>query len=634
MQKHLLYFLFIGCTILSGTLSKAQTIVSAGKNQLVTGNATSLQGTITGSGSGYEWSVETWPGWPDVTKKPTFSNGGPIIYNTLNPTISGLVTGTYKLKFSGIAQGVSRNHRFVYLYVTGSRGTPAFDIDFGTGTSSQTLSSYLTSIGSSGTTGLNYQHDGTACPNNGFYSILPQTYNTCFDNAWINANDHTTGNGSDRFLIVNANANTSGTYYEQTITNACDGAAYEFSVWVANLNKEGTTNCNSVGGYILPVINFNFYNADNGVLISSKSTGPIPMQTDRESDAWKRYSATVKIPAGVSRLRVNMTSNQGGCGNDFGLDDIQLTPYGQSISLNVTGGSGSGSGATVYERLYGSSFAIEATTQSVRLDDGSTYSLASPVYQWQRKNKFTGNAWVNVDGQTNATYNITNFAKADTGWYRILVASSGNIGEAGCRIISREIYLKGPDEATLPVTLGSFTVTKQNNNQALLKWTTFNEKENAYFEVYRSLNGVDFEQVGIVAGNGTTGLTNTYQFADDITGLEGIIYYRLKDIDFDGRGNFSKIISLRGDNNNPATISVYPNPFTTDIKLTLNNNREQSGTIRLTNITGQVLVSKKILLQRGENIVVLPGLDKLQKGLYVVEFISDEVKIIEKVMKQ
>lgn len=622
-MKKIYFFLFtMGLSILFCITLRAQTITSAGENQLVTGTTASLLGTITGSGTNYSWSVQL---KPTGSPNPVFSNS-----SSLNPVISGLATGTYKLRLRG-PWFISNNYKDVYLYVTGSRGTPSVNIDFGTGNTSQTLNSYLTTVGGAGTTGLNYVHNGGACPENGNYSILPQSQGTCFGNGWINANDHTTRNGTGRFLIVNANNVTAGTYYEQTINSTCSGTAYEFSVWVANLNNI-SRNGTSCGGqnYELPTITFSFYDADANTLITSKSTGPVPMKATVETDPWKRYAATVKMPAGVSRLRVEMTSSIGGCGVDFGLDDIQLTPYGPSISVSITGGTGPG--GSIFERPYGSSFSFGATPQPVILDDGSSYTFASPVYQWQRKNRLTG-VWENLPAATTQQYAVNNFAKADTGWYRIIMANSGNIDNSDCRIISTEVYLKGPDEISLPVTLGAFTVNKQNSNEALLKWTTLSEKENAYFEIYRSLNGTDFERVGTtVPGNGTSGLTNHYQFTDNITGLKGIIYYRLKDVDFDGRGNFSKIISLRGDDS-MNTINVYPNPFSDNIKVTINNNREQTGTIRLMSIAGQVVATRQLMLQRGQNIVVLSALDKLPKGLYVVEFVSEETKVVEKILK-
>ncbi len=618
MKTNVLFCMAVLCSVLSGFNLTAQTITSAGKNQLVTSNSATLLGTITGGGSNHTWSVIERPTGSAV---PTFS-----VANSLNPTINGLEHGTYKLRLTG---NTVTNYKEVYLYVTGSRGTALANIDFGTGTTSQTLTSYLTSIGSAGTTGLNYQHNGTQCPNDGFYSILPRSNGTCYSSSWIDVSDHT-GNTNGRYLIVNANNQTAGNYYEQTINNVCAGNAYEFSAWVANLNRLGNTTCGAAG-FALPVITFTIYNATTNAVIATKSTGNIPLVATTDSDPWKRYGLTVKVPTGVTQIRVVMTSNRGGCGVDFGLDDIQLTSYGPAISINIPGGAPAVNG-NIFERPYTSSFNIVATPQAALLDDGSNYIFESSVYQWQRKNSTNG-LWENVAGRTAVQYAITGFNKTDTGWYRIVMANDGNINNANCRVLSNEVFLKGPDEIPLPITLGTFTVTKQNTT-ALLKWTTLSEKENAYFEVYRSRNGVEFERVGTVAGSGTTGSTNNYQFTDDIEGISGIIYYRLKDIDYDGNGTFSKIISLRGENNTATGISVYPNPFVADIKVTVNSTREHMATIRLTNIAGQVLVSKQVMVQRGQNIVVLPELNKLQKGLYVVEFVSDDTRVVEKILKK
>ncbi|RZM12746.1 MAG: T9SS type A sorting domain-containing protein [Pedobacter sp.] len=167
-----------------------------------------------------------------------------------------------------------------------------------------------------------------------------------------------------------------------------------------------------------------------------------------------------------------------------------------------------------------------------------------------------------------------------------------------------------------------------------MNWSTASEKENLYYEVYRSVDGIRFERVGTVSGAGSTNTESKYSFNDPIDGLRGTVYYRLKDIDMDGKGTFSKIVSLNLDGRaTTIDFNTYPNPFVKDLKLVVNSQREKQATILLTDVTGQKYVAKTVLVQRGQNIVVLPDLEKLSKGVYMVQVIMEGETFTQKVIK-
>jgi hypothetical protein len=112
----------------------------------------------------------------------------------------------------------------------------------------------------------------------------------------------------------------------------------------------------------------------------------------------------------------------------------------------------------------------------------------------------------------------------------------------------------------LPIQLLSFE-GKALEKSNLLTWRTASETQNKGFDIERSADGSRFEKIGFVAGNGTTSQTQRYTFEDNITksplwGFRG--YYRLKQLDEDGRFEYSKIVAIaqKGDN----AVSVFPNP--------------------------------------------------------------------------
>jgi hypothetical protein len=108
----------------------------------------------------------------------------------------------------------------------------------------------------------------------------------------------------------------------------------------------------------------------------------------------------------------------------------------------------------------------------------------------------------------------------------------------------------------LPVELIRFTAEKNGGNISL-NWATSSEINNAGFEVQRSADGVEFSAIGYVKGNGTTQNLNSYSFIDE-TPLNGVNYYRLKQIDFNGTFEYSPVVA---EQHTPALIiSAYPNP--------------------------------------------------------------------------
>jgi hypothetical protein len=112
----------------------------------------------------------------------------------------------------------------------------------------------------------------------------------------------------------------------------------------------------------------------------------------------------------------------------------------------------------------------------------------------------------------------------------------------------------------IPVELSSFDV-EQRGNAALIKWTTATELNNKGFEIQKN-NSDKWVTIGFVEGKGTTTERATYTFTDRNPG-NGITDYRLKQIDFNGKFQYSKVVELNVENI-PLNFELrqnYPNPF-------------------------------------------------------------------------
>jgi hypothetical protein len=105
------------------------------------------------------------------------------------------------------------------------------------------------------------------------------------------------------------------------------------------------------------------------------------------------------------------------------------------------------------------------------------------------------------------------------------------------------IHGASPSNTVLPIELMFFTSQVTSQNTVLLNWATASELNNDFFTVERSLDGLTWEVVEFVNGNGTTPLRNDYN-SKDVRPYIGLSYYRLKQTDFDGTFEYSNIVSV------------------------------------------------------------------------------------------
>ncbi|MFI5128346.1 MAG: T9SS type A sorting domain-containing protein [Chitinophagales bacterium] len=111
--------------------------------------------------------------------------------------------------------------------------------------------------------------------------------------------------------------------------------------------------------------------------------------------------------------------------------------------------------------------------------------------------------------------------------------------------------------SALPIHLLSFTGEKRDRT-TLLKWETASEFNNDRFEIETSNDGINFYKIGSLSSHGNSTTAQSYSFTDNIP-AKGINYYRLKQIDEDGKHTYSKTVSvIFEETGSPVVIS--PNP--------------------------------------------------------------------------
>jgi hypothetical protein len=136
-----------------------------------------------------------------------------------------------------------------------------------------------------------------------------------------------------------------------------------------------------------------------------------------------------------------------------------------------------------------------------------------------------------------------------------------------------------------PVTLIDFKGVLQNS-YAVLSWSTASEKDNAGFIIQRSTDGIHFDSIGFVNGNGNSSSIHNYIFTDKIL-QPGIVYYQLVQTDVDGSKTKSNIISLNSEDN---SILLYPNPYTNFTTLRVNGSYGKVS-VKILSVTGIMVFS-------------------------------------------
>ncbi len=158
-----------------------------------------------------------------------------------------------------------------------------------------------------------YKRDYSSCPDDGYFSFIPQTAN-CFSGDWIVLpEDHTPGDVQGNMMLVNA-AYRSSVFFTIKLNGFKPSTQYEFSVWMLNVCR-----LNSGCPPLPPDIKI-MLETPGGRKVAEFRTG-ILAQSDRPT--WKKYFGMFTTPANNDPLLLTMTNTtNGGCGNDFAMDDI------------------------------------------------------------------------------------------------------------------------------------------------------------------------------------------------------------------------------------------------------------------------------------------------------------------------
>ncbi len=173
-----------------------------------------------------------------------------------------------------------------------------------------------------------------------------------------------------------------------------------------------------------------------------------------------------------------------------------------------------------------------------------------------------GGMFVGMNGPSPYTYTLTGLTNCEFSFQFYLAYISGGLYQSPAPLT--------PGSITLPTELVSFEARETPQGAVKLQWSTVSEVNSDFVNIERTTDGLTWDVVGRVTAAGNSQVLTKYAFMDLTPrySSEGVSYYRLKMIDFDGSFEYSPIRSIERTQGDKVTLSLFPNP--TDDELNIN----------------------------------------------------------------
>ena len=175
----------------------------------------------------------------------------------------------------------------------------------------------------------------------------------------------------------------------------------------------------------------------------------------------------------------------------------------------------------------------------------------------------------------------------------------------------------------LPIELSIFEANLINEEEVEVSWRTALEIDAEYFEVQRSADGAEFNSIGKVPAEGRP---SSYDFTDD-SPLKGLSYYRLKQVENNGRFTYSNVETVEIESQIIKSVRLSPNPTRLNSFVNLTAYEDSSATLQVVSMQGMVHRTESIEIKKGFNKFPVDA-ERLSSGIYIVSLINNKGKII------
>lgn len=306
---------------------------------------------------------------------------------------------------------------------------------------------------------------------------------------------------------------------------------------------------------------------------------------------------------------------QGGSGD--GENKVSFAQAGNNI---FTGGPGDGWNSNSFTQTAGNIFKGGIGDGWA---NGSFLQIANNIYSGGAGDGFAFTTYLQAGnpifkGGNGDGWNSTSYLQAGSNIYK------GGAGD-GWSSTYRPV---GP----LPVTLQHFEAGKLGTSAAVLKWKTLQETRSAYFEIERSTDAVNFINIGKVAASGNSQVAIEYSFTDQHP-VVGLNYYRLKQVDVDGRFIFTPARLVRFDGMDAGVVKYFPNPTHGILNIELPESiRKEAKLINITNAAG-VMVSQLKAASFANQFIQI-DFSRYAKGVYFIQVKTTTTNSVQKIVLQ
>lgn len=194
-----------------------------------------------------------------------------------------------------------------------------------------------------------------------------------------------------------------------------------------------------------------------------------------------------------------------------------------------------------------------------------------------------------------------------------------------------EYFTFGTESAlnTLPVRLVRFSGAPKNQTIEI-QWETTYEQNNDFFELQKSIDGDQFDVIGVVNGLNNGDVVSTYNYID-YAPVNGIQYYRIRQVDFNGDYDYSKTILIKFSGNNTGQPYIFPNPSSGDyINIKIPGN-EILLSVHILDKLGKRINTKFQDNNSNQYLVCLPH---LRKGIHIIQVKTNTSTYNQKIIKE
>jgi Secretion system C-terminal sorting domain len=238
----------------------------------------------------------------------------------------------------------------------------------------------------------------------------------------------------------------------------------------------------------------------------------------------------------------------------------------------------------------------------------------------------------NIIGGLNLVLNTTKdnaiFVGSLTGTRAQILANLNDVSQWS--VSNLPVALPAAGGTVLSAELIDFQV-KTHHKNAILTWKTSAEKDNALFEIEHSTDGSTFETIGEIKGNGTTLTAKNYTFTQSNLATNTTHYFRLRQIDFDGKSALSTVVSatVEATKSLENWVKIYPTLATHEVTIEANSPSNKAVQIALFDGLGRLLKGQNRVYTEGSFSEKINVAD-LDSGLYFVKIQSgDAIKMIK-----